>query len=40
LNTDANATWIIKLAVKSADEAAALLSAEAYETFVAEETGH
>jgi glycine cleavage system H protein len=40
LNSDANATWIIKLAVKSADEASSLLSAQAYETFVAEETGH
>jgi glycine cleavage system H protein len=40
LNSDANATWIIKLAVKSADEAGALLSAAEYETFVAEETGH
>ena len=40
LNSDANGTWIIKLAVKSADEAGALLSAAEYETFVAEETGH
>jgi glycine cleavage system H protein len=40
LNSDANATWIIKLAVKSADEASSLLSAEEYEAFVAEETGH
>jgi glycine cleavage system H protein len=40
LNSEANATWIIKLAVKSADEASSLLSAEDYETFVAEETGH
>jgi glycine cleavage system H protein len=40
LNSDANATWIIKLAVKSADEASSLLSAEDYEKFVAEETGH
>ena len=40
LNSDANGTWIIKLAVKSADEASALLSAAEYEAFVAEETGH
>jgi len=40
LNSDANATWIIKLAVKSADEASSLLSAADYEKFVAEETGH
>lgn len=40
LNADANATWIIKVAVKSADEASAMLSAADYEKFVAEETGH
>lgn len=40
INSAANDTWIIKLAVKSADEASALLSAEDYEKFVAEETGH
>ena len=40
LNSDANGTWIIKLAVKSADEASSLMGAAEYETFVAEETGH
>ena len=40
INTAANDTWIIKVAVKSADEANALLSASDYEKFVAEETGH
>ena len=40
INTAANDTWIIKLAVKSADEASSLLSAADYEKFVAEETGH
>jgi glycine cleavage system H protein len=40
LNSDANATWIIKLAVKSADEAGSLMSAADYDKFVAEETGH
>jgi len=40
LNSDANGTWIIKLAVKSADEASSLLGAAEYEAFVAEETGH
>ena len=40
INTAANDTWIIKVAVKSADEASALLSATDYEKFVAEETGH
>jgi len=40
INTAANDTWIIKVAVKSADEASSLLSAADYEKFVAEETGH
>ena len=40
INTAANDTWIIKVAVKSADETSALLSAPDYEKFVAEETGH
>lgn len=40
LNKSANDTWIIKVAVKSADEATSLLSASEYERFVAEETGH
>jgi glycine cleavage system H protein len=40
INTAANATWIIKLAVKNAAGAGSLLDAAAYEKFVAEETGH
>ncbi len=40
INAAANETWIIKVAVKSADEVGALLSAADYEKFVAEETGH
>lgn len=40
LNEAANDTWIIKIAVKSADEASSMLSAEDYEKFVSEETGH
>jgi glycine cleavage system H protein len=40
INTAANDTWIIKVEVKSADEAGAMLSAADYEKFVAEETGH
>jgi glycine cleavage system H protein len=40
INTAANATWIIKLAVKDAAGAGSLLDAAAYEKFVAEETGH
>lgn len=40
LNSDANGTWILKMSVLNSDEANALLSAEDYEKFVAEETGH
>jgi glycine cleavage system H protein len=40
INTAANETWIIKLAVKDAAAAGSLLSASEYEKFVAEETGH
>ena len=40
INKAANDTWIIKVAVKSADEANNLLSAAEYEKFIAEETGH
>jgi glycine cleavage system H protein len=40
INTAANDTWIIKVAVKSADEVGGLLSAADYEKFVSEETGH
>jgi glycine cleavage system H protein len=40
INTAANETWIIKLAVEDKSGEAALLDAAAYEKFVAEETGH
>ncbi len=40
VNADANSTWMLKLEVKDAGELDALLSAEQYEAFVAEETGH
>ncbi len=40
LNTAANETWIIKLAVQNAATTSPLLSAAEYEKFVAEETGH
>ncbi len=40
LNAAANDTWIIKLTVRNADDANALLSAADYDKFVAEETGH
>lgn len=40
INTAANETWIIKVAVKSADEVGGMMTAAEYEAFVAEETGH
>jgi glycine cleavage system H protein len=40
VNEDANATWMLKLELKDAGELDALLSAESYEKFVSEETGH
>lgn len=40
VNADANNTWMLKLEMKDAAELNALLSAEQYEKFVSEETGH
>ena len=40
INTDANTTWLIKIDLTDPLEAASLLSAADYETFIAEETGH
>jgi glycine cleavage system H protein len=40
INTAANETWIIKLAVEDKSGEGALLDSAAYEKFVAEETGH
>ena len=40
VNADANNTWMLKLDMKDAAELGALLSAEQYEAFVNEETGH
>jgi glycine cleavage system H protein len=40
INSDANATWIIKVSGAKAEDIAGLLSAADYEKFVAEETGH
>jgi glycine cleavage system H protein len=40
INTDANATWILKLDLSDAKQVDGLLSAAAYEAFIAEETGH
>ena len=40
VNADANTTWMLKLELKDAGELDGLLSAEDYEAFVSEETGH
>ena len=40
LNTDANTTWIMKLDIPDATQADALLTADTYEAFISEETGH
>ena len=40
VNKDANATWMIKVKLKDAGEAAKLLSGADYEKFIAEEGGH
>lgn len=40
INTDANATWIMKIALSDPAQADALLDAAAYEAFTSEETGH
>lgn len=40
VNADANNTWMLKLELTDAAELNALLTAEQYEAFVAEETGH
>jgi glycine cleavage system H protein len=40
INTDANATWMLKVELSDASEIEKLLSAADYEKFVSEETGH
>ena len=40
VNADANATWMIKVELKDPAELDGLLTAEQYEKFVSEETGH
>jgi glycine cleavage system H protein len=40
VNADANTTWMLKLTLTNPAELNALLSADQYEAFVAEETGH
>lgn len=40
INTDANTTWLIKITLSDPSQVDALLTAEAYDKFVSEETGH
>jgi glycine cleavage system H protein len=40
INKDAHSAWLIKIAMKDANELNSLLSAADYEKFVAEEAGH
>jgi glycine cleavage system H protein len=40
VNADANTTWMLKLTLKDPAELETLLTAEQYEKFVSEETGH
>lgn len=40
INTDANTTWLIKVALADAAQTNGLLTAADYEKFIAEETGH
>lgn len=40
INEDANATWMMKLTLSNPGDLNSLLSAEDYEKFVSEETGH
>ena len=40
VNADANGAWIMKLTLKDSAELDKLLSAEEYEAFISEETGH
>ena len=40
INTDANSSWMLKLDLTGGGQADGLLSAEEYEKFISEETGH
>jgi len=40
INTDANTTWLLKIALADAKQVDALLTAAEYEKFISEETGH
>lgn len=40
INTDANTTWLLKIALADAKQVDGLLTAAEYEKFISEETGH
>jgi glycine cleavage system H protein len=40
INSDANATWMLKVELSDPKQVDALLTAAAYEKFTSEETGH
>jgi glycine cleavage system H protein len=40
INADANTTWIIKVQLSDPAQVDGLLTAEQYEAFISEETGH
>ena len=40
INTDANTTWLLKIALDDAKQVDELLTAAEYEKFISEETGH
>jgi glycine cleavage system H protein len=40
INSDAHATWIMKIDLANPSEVDSLLTADAYETYIKEETGH
>ena len=40
VNTDANTTWMVKVALADAKQVDGLLTAAEYEKFISEETGH
>ena len=40
INTDANTTWLLKIALADAKQVDGLLTAAEYEKFLSEETGH
>jgi len=40
INADAHATWIMKIDLSGPSEVESLMTADAYETYINEETGH